>query len=135
VDGKMQQVPLKDPAKITKFEQQIGQKFADYSARKLMAAGWKPGKPVTPQMIDAIKEVRTNAIKSVRASMGREERFGTTTPTTAPSTPPARPSPAPSTPVLSTPPRPASNVDDAAERAKARLIEARKNLRYGGSKP
>jgi hypothetical protein len=131
VDGKMQQVPLKDPAKITKFEQEIGQKFSDYAGRKLMAAGWRPGKPVTPQMIDAIKEVRTNAIKSVRGSMGREERFGTTTPAAAPSTPPAKPSPAPTMPIPSTPPRPASSVDDAAERAKARLIEARKNLRYG----
>jgi hypothetical protein len=82
-------------------------------------------------MIDAIKEVRTNAIKSVRGSMGREERFGTTTPAAAPSTPPAKPSPAPTMPIPSTPPRPASSVDDAAERAKARLIEARKNLRYG----
>jgi hypothetical protein len=132
VDGKMQQVPLKDPAKITKFEQEIGQKFSDYAGRKLMAAGWRPGKPVTPQMIDAIKEVRTNAIKSVRGSMGREERFGTTTPAAAPSTPSARPSPAPSMPVPSTPPRPVPMKDDAAERAKARLIEARKRLNYGG---
>ncbi len=132
VDGKMQQVPLKDPAKITKFEQEIGQKFSDYAGRKLMAAGWRPGKPVTPQMIDAIKEVRTNAIKSVRASMGREERFGIPTPATAPSSPPARPSPAPTMPVPSTPPRPVPMKDDAAERAKARLIEARKRLNYGG---
>jgi hypothetical protein len=83
-------------------------------------------------MIDAIKEVRTNAIKSVRGSMGREERFGTTTPAAAPSTPSARPSPAPSMPVPSTPPRPVPMKDDAAERAKARLIEARKRLNYGG---
>jgi hypothetical protein len=131
VDGKMQQVPLKDAAKITKFEQEVGQKFADYSARKLMAAGWRPGKPVTPQMIDAIKKIRTDSIKSVRGSMGREERFGTSTPAATPSTPPARPSPAPTMPVPSTPPRPASSVDDAAERAKARLIEARKRLNYG----
>jgi hypothetical protein len=131
VDGKTQQVPLTDPRKITQFEQQIGQKFADYSARKLMAAGWRQGKPVTAQMIDAIKKIRTDSIKSVRASMGREERFGTTTPAAAPSTPPARPSPAPSTPVSSTPPRPVPIKDDAAERAKARLIEARKRLNYG----
>jgi hypothetical protein len=131
VDGKMQQVPLTDPRKITQFEQQIGQKFADYSARKLMAAGWRQGKPVTAQMIDAIKKIRTDSIKSVRASMGREERFGTPTPTAAPSTPPARPSPAPSTPVSSTPPRSVPIKDDAAERAKARLIEARKRLNYG----
>jgi hypothetical protein len=131
VDGKTQQVPLTDPRKITQFEQQIGQKFADYSARKLMAAGWRQGKPVTPQMIDAIKKIKTDSIKSVRASMGREERFGTTTPAQAPSTPPARPSPAPSTPVPSTPPRPVPIKDDAAERAKARLIEARKRLNYG----